>query len=131
MLGCSVLTRPSIISGKPVTSEMLVAASPASVNARAVPPVDTSSKRRAARPRAKSTIPVLSETLRRALGIIAEFQYYRSSTPGGPGAVRERAAGRGLFLCPLFFQRRELASQHVGKDDAHHRQGQVVQQRQG
>ena len=31
--GCSVLTRPSIISGKPVTSETLVTGSPASASA--------------------------------------------------------------------------------------------------
>ena len=41
--GCSVLTRPSMISGKPVTSEMPVTGTPAFSSARAVPPVDTSS----------------------------------------------------------------------------------------
>ena len=62
--GCSVLTRPSIISGKPVTSrhagDRQAGRRPGRV---AVPPVDTSSKPRAASPRAKSTRPVLSETL--------------------------------------------------------------------
>ena len=41
-VGCSVLTRPSIISGKPVTSETLTTGSPASARALAVPPVETS-----------------------------------------------------------------------------------------
>ena len=42
-LGWSVLTRPSIISGKPVKSEMSRTSRPASRKARAVPPVETSS----------------------------------------------------------------------------------------
>ena len=41
--GCSVLTRPSIISGNPVTSETLTTGSPASASALAVPPVEMSS----------------------------------------------------------------------------------------
>jgi len=57
-------------------SETLVTASPASASARAVPPVETSSKPRAARPRPTSTIPVLSETLSKALGIGMKVQYY-------------------------------------------------------
>ena len=44
IFGCSVLTRPSIISGKPVTSDTCTTARPASASALAVPPVDTSSK---------------------------------------------------------------------------------------
>ena len=64
--GCSVLTRPSIISGNPVTVETLVTVSPASTRALAVPPVDTSSYPRAAKPRAKSTRFVLSDTLNSA-----------------------------------------------------------------
>ena len=41
--GCSVFTRPSRISGKPVSSDTSTTASPASCSARAVPPVDRSS----------------------------------------------------------------------------------------
>ena len=41
--GAASSTRPSIISGNPVRSETPVTARPASVSARAVPPVDTSS----------------------------------------------------------------------------------------
>ena len=42
MRGCSVFTRPSSISGKPVTSATSVTARPASASSRAVPPVDSS-----------------------------------------------------------------------------------------
>src|SRR5688572_11977511 len=67
--GCSVFTRPSMISGKPVTAEMPVTRTPASSRARAVPPVDTSSYPRPASACANGNRPVLSETLIRALGI--------------------------------------------------------------
>src|SRR3954462_12290159 len=108
--GCSVLTRPSIISGNPVMSDTLVTGSPASASARAVPPVDTSSKPRAIRPRPTSRIPVLSETLSRALGIRRKVQYYQCDA-GGPGAVRKRPHTAAFF----FDQRREIASQQAGK----------------
>ena len=39
-LGWSVLTRPSIISGKPVKSETSMTGRPASLRVFAVPPVD-------------------------------------------------------------------------------------------
>ena len=42
-LGCSVLTRPSIISGKPVYCSMGTTRTPASSRARAVPPVEITS----------------------------------------------------------------------------------------
>ena len=38
--GWSVLTRPSIISGKPVTSDTSVTLSPAAISASRVPPVE-------------------------------------------------------------------------------------------
>ena len=60
--GCSVLTRPSMISGKPVSSETSRTAMPASAIAFAVPPVETSSMPKPASARAKSIRPVLSET---------------------------------------------------------------------
>ena len=66
------------------------------------------------------------------------------ATPGGPGAVRERAAIRGLFYCSgppassvaeagvgLMTRRSRRVTASRNKNDAHHRQGQVVQQRQG
>src|SRR5215510_8878582 len=61
--GCSVLTRPSMISGKPVSVDTSVTGTPAWRSAAAVPPVETSAMPSASRPCAKSTRPVLSETL--------------------------------------------------------------------
>src|SRR5579863_2085454 len=64
--GCSVLTRPSIISGKPVSSATSNTARPASRSVLRVPPVDTSSMPWPASARANSTTPLLSETEMRA-----------------------------------------------------------------
>ena len=62
-IGCSVFTRPSIISGKFVTSSMGVTGTPASAMARAVPPVEMiSAPNSSDRARANSTTPVLSVT---------------------------------------------------------------------
>src|SRR3989338_6582105 len=69
-LGCSVFTRPSSISGIPVTSEMSFTARPASRNCLAVLPVEMISTPHFPRPRAKSTIPLLSVTLMSARAIL-------------------------------------------------------------
>jgi hypothetical protein len=61
-LGCRVLTRPSSISGKPVTSATSVTGRPCSASSLAVPPVDSSRCPARAAPGANSTMPVLSET---------------------------------------------------------------------
>src|SRR6202041_915355 len=60
--GCKVLTRPSIISGKPVSSETSLTFNPAAAIALAVPPVETRSMPWAASARANSISPDLSET---------------------------------------------------------------------
>ena len=61
--GCSVLTRPSIISGKPVRSSMGRTGTPASASALAVPPVETiSTPNSLTSARQNSTTPVLSVT---------------------------------------------------------------------
>src|SRR5437867_431203 len=53
-------------------------------------------------------------------------------TPGGPGAVRERPHTRGLFFWSLIlFNDAVCVTASRKKNDAYHRQGQVVQQRQG
>src|SRR3954451_24562784 len=65
-LGCRVLTVPSIISGKPVSSETSLTLSPAAAIAFAVPPVETSSTPWPTSARANSASPVLSETDNRA-----------------------------------------------------------------
>ncbi len=64
--GCSVLTRPSSTSGKPVRSSTLVTGTPAAAIAAAVEPVDTISTPPACRAVASSISPVLSYTLTRA-----------------------------------------------------------------
>src|SRR3989338_2507261 len=65
-IGCRVLTRPSSISGKPVSSATSVTGSFSSASSLAVPPVEISLMPRACSARAKSTMPVLSETEIRA-----------------------------------------------------------------
>src|SRR5260370_7448803 len=70
IFGCIVLTRPSSISGNPVTSETSRTLNPAPRSAFAVPPVEISSIPRLLSSRAKSTIPVLSVTLNRARSIL-------------------------------------------------------------
>src|SRR6266853_1527294 len=65
-LGWSVFTRPSSISGKPVSSEMSFTRTPESRNSLEVPPVEISSTPRPASLWANSTSPVLSVTLRMA-----------------------------------------------------------------
>ena len=88
--GCRVLTRPSIISGNPVTSEM-----PMTAKARrrpapcAVPPVETSSHPRPPRPRANGTRPVLSDTLSNARMRRGSILFYSS---WGPTPTRAAAA---------------------------------------
>ena len=69
MFGCSVFTRPSRHSGKPVMSETFVTFTPACSSERCVPPVERISKPRLSRPFANSTTPVLSNTLKNALFI--------------------------------------------------------------
>ena len=61
-LGCRVFTRPSSISGKPVTSATSVTGKPCSAKSLAVPPVEMRPTPKACKSRASSTMPVLSET---------------------------------------------------------------------
>jgi hypothetical protein len=66
MRGCSVFTRPSMISGDPVCSLTLVTRRPADVSAVAVPPVESRVKPAFTSTRAKSTRWSLSLTESRA-----------------------------------------------------------------
>ncbi len=70
ILGCRVLTRPSRISGNPVTSATWRTLMPASCKVLKVPPVDMISYPNCSRPRANSTTPSLFDTLIRALFIV-------------------------------------------------------------
>ena len=99
-LGCRVLTRPSMISGKPVSSETSRTARPASRMAFALPPVDSSSTPRAASARASSIRPVLSETdsnARRTAMRSPAGEGEGEAVIGGSmqGAALGAAAGRG------------------------------------
>src|SRR5579864_2877453 len=71
--GCSVLTRPSSISGKPVSSEMSFTGMLESRSSLAVPPVEKSSTFIVTKRLAKTTMPVLSVTLRIARLMMANL----------------------------------------------------------
>src|SRR5947209_8806670 len=60
--GCSVFTRPSIISGKPVRSEISRTLAPSARSFAAVPPVETISTPCVASPAASSSRPLLSDS---------------------------------------------------------------------
>ena len=79
IFGCSVLTRPSIISGKPVTSETSRTGIPASAMSLRVPPVARISTPSSLRARANSAQPVLSETLKRARVTFVSFIFRRDA----------------------------------------------------
>src|SRR3954470_7981578 len=83
-----------MISGKPVKSSMARTSMPASVSAVAVPPVETISTPSSASPRAKSTMPRLSET-------DSSARWMRTA-PGAVGASGEvsEAMGPMVFGCP-------------------------------
>jgi len=70
IFGCSVLTRPSSISGKPVWSATSVTGRPASASSLAVPPVESSLMPSACSAWANSRMPVLSETEIKAFMVV-------------------------------------------------------------
>ena len=94
--GCSVFTRPSSISGKPVISETSVTGRPFSASSLAVPPVDSSFTPLSCSVRAKSTMPVLSETESRAVRDMVRLLGKRNleSESCVSGRSRRRVTGR-------------------------------------
>src|SRR5688572_9005875 len=98
-LGCRVFTRPSIISGKPVTSEIPMTSRPAFARTFAVPPVDTSSQPAFARLVANGTRPVLSETLSSARIWFEEFLRTHCAVdfPRGPNYSSRLTLGGPAF----------------------------------
>src|SRR5882762_226067 len=98
-MGWSVLTRPSSISGKPVSSEMSLTLMPASRSSFAVPPVETSSTSMAARCLANSTRPVLSVTERMARSIfdMGPRWQYRDQAVWGQPVILPRLCARAVF----------------------------------
>src|SRR5437870_2742955 len=83
--GCRVLTRPSSISGTPVTSATVVTGTPARARKCAVLPVETIVTPIEARPSASSASPVLSLT---------EISALRTLT-GPPPPGKQRGEQRG------------------------------------
>src|SRR5882724_13557909 len=98
-MGCRVLTRPSSISGKPVSSEMSLTEIPASRRSLAVPPVETSSTSIEARCLANSTRPVLSVTERMARSIfdMGPRWQYRDQAVWGQPVILPRLCARAVF----------------------------------
>src|SRR3954452_4596336 len=96
-----------MISGKPVKSSIARTSSPAPPSADAVPPVETSSTPSSDRPRAKSTMPRLSET-------DSSARWMRTA-PGAVDAAGEvsEAMGRGYGVRP------RLGSIHHGNSGVH------------
>src|ERR1035441_8995531 len=88
MVGCKVLTRPSSISGNPVTSLTSATGMPASRIRRAVPPVEMSSAPMAARAEANSRMPVLSVTLSSTREIFAI--YWHDNTRHGCATINRQ-----------------------------------------
>src|SRR5262249_3981499 len=109
MAGCSVFTRPSIISGKPVTRSTGVTGTPCWASSAAVPPVERISTSCRTSPRANSTTPLLSETLikaRRTL-VISTLPIQHLSQPLQlgrqlPGTLLGSRALGCLAVSPLF-----------------------------
>ena len=89
--GCRVLTRPSIISGKPVRSATSFTGRPKPAMAARVPPVETSSTPSPCRVRAASSSPVLSLS-----EISARFGATRSGAGGKSGAAGMAASVSGV-----------------------------------
>ncbi len=110
--GCRVLTRPSIISGKPVRSETSRTGRPASRMAFALPPVESSCTPRCASAVASSMRPLLSETDSKARrmatrsGVAGEGVECVMAVLDGAGGgcrrrnrrewIRKRCRGRGV-----------------------------------
>src|SRR5579875_447387 len=101
--GCSVLTRPSSSSGKPVTAATSVTGRPAAASARAVPPVESSTTPRAARAAANGTSPLLSltESSARRIWRMAAFIAAASSNQRPRTSPSSRIATIGMGKAAL------------------------------
>ena len=91
-LGCMVLTRPSSISGKPVTSSTSVTGMPESLSSLAVPPVEMICTPRSVRPLANDSRPLLLNTEMRARWTFTGT-LLRTDDRGGPPAGAAAAPG--------------------------------------
>src|SRR4029453_601847 len=121
--GCSVFTRPSIISGKPVYSATSRARIPAAASAWNVLPVERISAPASASATATALRPLLSETLMsaRRIGRLASCP----SPPPPRSAVKKSVLEHSVGL-QLFSQRSSVQSEHVrgarlvARDVRHH-----------
>ena len=99
--GCSVFTRPSSISGNPVTASTLVTAVPLASIAFALPPVDTISYPNPASPLASSFIWLLSLTLTSARFALARVATARARRVAVTAAARRPIARVRVSLEPI------------------------------
>src|SRR5882757_8792927 len=106
MRGCSVLTRPSRISGKPVTCATSVTATPCSASSRAVPPVERILYFCRCRNSASSSTPVLSDTLISACGVIVGFLWQDLFENGGRSGLAQCVVARLAAAVALLLRRR-------------------------
>src|SRR3954470_8400278 len=123
MAGCSVFTRPSSSSGKPVTSSTVVTVMPAARSAAGVPPVETTSQPNSTSPCAKATIPRLSLTEISARGMTERSRRglhgfgKRDGVPGGRGGAHDGGQQAVLHLeNPRRQPLRRVAGQHGDAD---------------
>src|SRR5512135_995360 len=100
MAGCSVFTRPSRISGKPVTASTACTGTPPARSAAKVPPVEMMSHPRSTSPWANCTIPLLSLTdiSARATAISSRREFHRISQGDRPAGSRRAQHDRGQEL---------------------------------
>src|SRR6185312_15770203 len=106
-LGCSVLTRPSMISGKPVSSLISRTGMPESRSAFALPPVETISMPSACRAPPMSARPVLSETLSSARRAVM--------MPDPVMKMHVSLCSNDAELTQFLAQRGAMDAQHVGR----------------
>src|SRR6266566_4863845 len=93
-LGWSVFTRPPSISGAPVKSCTWVTLMPSCASSAAVPPVERISIPSADRPQAKSTSPVLSDTLISARATVMTRLHTTATLPRMSASPPPRAGAR-------------------------------------
>src|ERR1700723_3556822 len=115
--GCRVLTRPSIISGNPVSSETSVTFSPAAAIALAVPPVETRSMPWAASARANSISPDLSETDNNARVTRRGWSVMRLSQAASPPRSTVLSATKPVAVMRTSIDHRKRCAGRLGHFD--------------
>ena len=106
--GCMVLTRPSSISGKPVTSSTRVTGMPESLSSLAVPPVEMTVTPMSVRPLANDSTPLLLNTEISAR-LTFTVMLLRWTAPGGVDAGSAPPHSPGASLQERGFVRNATA----------------------